>query len=89
MGSEMCIRDRLEAISYGIKEIGENYVQEAEEKKKIIGDRVKWHLIGHLQSNKVKKAVQIFDVIQTVDSIKIAYLINKEAKKINKNGHYN
>ena len=74
----------LEAISYGIQEFGENYVQEAEEKQKIIGHIVKWHLIGHLQSNKVKKAVQIFDVIQTVDSIKLASLIDKEAKEINK-----
>ena len=75
----------LEAISLGITDIGENYVQEAEEKFKIIGKSVKWHLIGHLQSNKVKKAVDIFDVIQSVDSIKIADLINKECIFLNKN----
>jgi PLP dependent protein len=62
----------LEAIDAGIKIIGENYVQEAEKAYQVIGNRVEWHFIGHLQKNKVKKAVAIFDMIETVDSLEIA-----------------
>ncbi len=50
----------LEAIEAGIKVVGENYVQQAERAREVIGDKVEWHLIGHLQKNKVKKAVRIF-----------------------------
>jgi pyridoxal phosphate enzyme (YggS family) len=74
----------LEAIEAGIQIVGENYVQEAEKAYKIIGDRAKWHMIGHLQTNKVKKAVKIFDMIQTVDSVKLAKAIDKECKKLGK-----
>lgn len=69
--------DVLEAIEAGIKVIGENYVQEAEEKFSVIGAKVKWHFIGHLQKNKAKKAVKIFDVIETVDSVEIAGAIDR------------
>ena len=62
----------LEAVEAGIKIIGENYVQEAEGAYAVVVNRVRWHFIGHLQSNKVKKAVRIFDMIETVDSVKIA-----------------
>ncbi len=72
-----------EAIEGGIKFIGENYVQEAEKKFEKIGKKVKWHMIGHLQTNKVKKALEIFDLIETVDSFKLAKEIDKEAKKKN------
>ncbi|MCS7180234.1 MAG: YggS family pyridoxal phosphate-dependent enzyme [bacterium] len=72
-----------EAIEGGIKFIGENYVQEAEKKFLKIGKKVKWHMIGHLQRNKVKKAIEIFDMIETVDSFKLAKEIDKEAKKRN------
>jgi PLP dependent protein len=60
-----------EAIEAGATVLGENKVQEAEGK---IGEieNVEWHLIGHLQSNKARKAVKLFDVIQTVDSIELA-----------------
>ena len=62
-----------EAINAGIRIFGENKVQEAEWKIEEIGrDAAEWHLIGHLQSNKVRKAVQLFDVIHSVDSIDIA-----------------
>ena len=61
-----------QAVEAGINIIGENYVQEVEEKYKELKGKVKFHCIGHLQTNKVKKAVEIFDMIQTVDSIKIA-----------------
>jgi pyridoxal phosphate enzyme (YggS family) len=74
----------LEAIEAGIKIIGENYIQEAEGVFAIIGNRVRWHYIGHLQSNKVKKAVRIFDMIETVDSIKIANNISKQCSHIGK-----
>jgi pyridoxal phosphate enzyme (YggS family) len=67
----------LEAVEAGVKIIGQNYVQEAEEAYRIIGGRVKWHLIGHLQRNKVKKAVKIFDMIESVDSIDIAVEIDR------------
>ncbi|MCD6583667.1 MAG: YggS family pyridoxal phosphate-dependent enzyme [Candidatus Omnitrophica bacterium] len=75
----------LEAITAGIKIIGENYIQEAEKKIEVIGNKnVDWHFIGHLQKNKVKKAVRLFDMIQTLDSIELAQLLDKECKKIGK-----
>jgi len=67
----------LEAVDAGIKIIGENYVQEAEAACQAIGKRVRWHMIGHLQSNKAKKAVGIFDMIETVDSVKLAKAIDR------------
>lgn len=74
----------LEAIEAGISIIGENYVQEAERAFRVIGNRAKWHMIGHLQTNKAKKAVKIFDMIETVDSVKIAKAIDKECAKMGK-----
>lgn len=74
----------LEAIDAGLEIIGENYVQEAEKAFQNIGQRVKWHMIGHLQSNKAKKAVRIFDMIETVDSIKLARAIDKACHNIGK-----
>lgn len=62
-----------EAISAGAAILGENKVQEGIEKIEEIGrERAEWHLIGHLQSNKARKAVQHFDVVQTLDSLKLA-----------------
>lgn len=62
-----------EAIGAGAGVFGENKVQEAEGKIQEIGrDKAEWHLIGHLQSNKARKAVRIFDAIHTVDSIELA-----------------
>lgn len=74
----------LEAIEAGIEIIGENYVQEAEKAFQVIGNRAKWHMIGHLQGNKVNKAVKIFDMIETVDSMKLARTIDKSCRKIGK-----
>lgn len=74
----------LEAVDAGITIIGENYVQEAEKAFQIIGNKVRWHMIGHLQSNKAKKAVKIFDMIETVDSIKLARAIDKACQNIGK-----
>lgn len=70
----------VEAIEAGVKIIGENYVQEALAAQTIIGRAVRWHFIGHLQKNKVKKAVEIFDLIETVDSFELALEIEKRAE---------
>lgn len=78
------IEEIKETIEAGIKIIGENYVQEAESKYKILEGNVEMHCIGHLQSNKVKKAVEIFDMIQTVDSEKLAKEIDKRCSDIRK-----
>jgi len=65
-----------QAIDLGVHSIGETKVQEAYKKFEEIGKKVEWHMIGHLQSNKVKDAVEIFDYIHTVDRIKIAKKIS-------------
>lgn len=70
------------AVSSGILEIGESRIQEAEPKLKEVGPIARFHLVGHLQSNKAKKAVELFDVIQSVDSFKLAELISKEATAV-------
>ena len=67
----------LKAAEAGIRIVGENYVQEALAAFKVLGRRVRWHFIGHLQRNKVKKAVEIFDMIETVDSVSLAQEIDK------------
>ena len=72
------------ALQAGIKIIGENYVQEAEQHHSVIGNRAEWHCIGHLQKNKVKKAVAIFDMIETVDSLELAQEIDKRCQQIGK-----
>ncbi|MGD0780900.1 MAG: YggS family pyridoxal phosphate-dependent enzyme [Dehalococcoidales bacterium] len=74
----------LEAIEAGITVIGENYVQEAENAYRVVGNRVAWHFIGHIQRNKVKKAVELFDMIETVDSFEIAGEIDKRCQQIGK-----
>jgi pyridoxal phosphate enzyme (YggS family) len=77
-------REILEAIDAGIEIIGENYVQETERAYREIGGKAQWHFIGHLQKNKVKKAVEICDMIETVDSIEIAAEIDKRCAQISK-----
>jgi len=74
----------LKTIESGVKIIGENYVQEAERIYKVVGNKAKWHFIGHLQKNKVKKAVRLFDMIETVDSVDIATEIDKRCAQIGK-----
>lgn len=76
-----------EAIKLGIKNIGETKVQEAMKKQKELGNfskKVKWHMIGHLQSNKAKDAVKTFDMIQTIDRIKIAKKISNYCVQLKK-----
>jgi len=72
------------AVDSGIKIIGYNYLQEAERMHQIIGNTVQWHMIGHLQRNKVKNAVNLFDMIETIDSVKLAEEVNKRCAAINK-----
>ena len=74
----------LEAIGAGIEIIGENYVQEAASAFETVGRKVKWHFLGHLQKNKVKKAVTMFDMIETVDSLDIAKEIDKRCYQTGK-----
>ena len=73
------------AVEAGVETLGENYVQEAREKfNDLYTLPVSWHFIGHLQSNKAKYVVKIFDLIHSVDSLKLAREIDKQAKKVNK-----
>ena len=72
----------LEAIEGGLKIVGENYVQEAEQAFELIGHKVQWHMIGHLQTNKVKKAVKVFDMIQTLGSVKLAEELQRCCERI-------
>ena len=73
-----------EAISAGVKIIGENKVQEAKEKYQILTADIEWHLVGHLQTNKVKYAIEIFDCIHSVDSIKLAKEIDRRSLQFGK-----
>ena len=70
-----------EAIEAGVSILGENYVQEAKKKIEEIGRPVSWHFIGHLQSNKAKYAVQLFDMIHSLDSIPLAEELNRRAEQ--------
>ncbi len=77
--------DRIEeAIAAGVNIIGESRVQEAKEKYGKVESKIIWHLVGHLQRNKAKDAVKIFDLIHSVDSTKLAKEIDKQAKKVGK-----
>jgi PLP dependent protein len=74
-----------EAIEAGVTILGENYIQEARIKiEQLSACPVKWHFIGHLQSNKAKYAVRLFDLIHSDDSLKLARELHKEAGKIGK-----
>jgi len=76
---ELLKKDKPELVIFG-----ENYVQEFKDKKINLSPESKCHLIGKLQSNKVKEAVRLFDVIQSIDSEKLLILINKEASNLGK-----
>ena len=70
-----------EAIESGASILGENYVQEAQKKIEEIGRPVAWHFIGHLQSNKTKYAVRLFDMIHSLDSLPLAEELNRKAEQ--------
>ena len=78
------IETMREAIDFGVKDIGENRIQEAGEKFEILDRQVKKHLIGHLQTNKVKPAVKMFDLIHSIDSEHLALAVDRAAKAIDK-----
>jgi pyridoxal phosphate enzyme (YggS family) len=67
------------AVAAGVTDIGENYVQEAAAKRAAIKGAACWHLIGHLQRNKVARALEVFDVIQSVDSLVLAGALDRQA----------
>lgn len=69
----------LDALAAGVTTVGENYVQEAEDKRREVPGGA-WHLLGHLQSNKAKLAVSLFDLIQSVDSVKLAAALDRQAE---------
>jgi pyridoxal phosphate enzyme (YggS family) len=66
------------AVAAGVTLIGENYVQEAADKRKDISDAIEWHMIGHLQRNKAKVAVELFDVIESLDNLALARELDRE-----------
>ncbi|MGB9758144.1 MAG: YggS family pyridoxal phosphate-dependent enzyme [Candidatus Bipolaricaulaceae bacterium] len=72
------------ALAAGIKHVGENYVQEAEKKKAEIPEAAIWHMIGHLQKNKVNRAAKLFDWVQTVDSLELAQKLSAAAVRAGK-----
>jgi len=81
-------REVEEALRAGVAYVGHNYVQEAEQMIPLIaqvpqlGQKVRWHMIGHLQKNKVKKAIRLFDMIETLDSWSLAKLIDRRCAAI-------
>lgn len=73
-----------EALDAGLTEIGENRVQEAMHKQEVLPKRGHWHLIGHLQTNKAKHAVEHFDLIESADSAKILTHLDRAAEQVGK-----
>lgn len=81
------VEEVKEIIQAGATDIGENYLQEAGQMYEALGEltkKVRWHMIGNLQKNKINKALPLFNIIQTVDSLKHAGDINLRAERINK-----
>ncbi len=81
------VQEMLEVIEAGATDLGHNYVQEAEQARQALGSaaqQVRWHLIGHLQTNKINKALQFFDVFQTVDSLEKARAIDVRAARLDR-----
>ncbi len=78
------ISEIREAMAAGVVCLGENRVQDAVLKFAALGEKAEWHLIGHLQTNKVRDAVRIFSLIHSVDSLRLAQAINKEAARAGK-----
>ncbi len=78
------VEDIRTAITAGIKILGENKVQEAKDKFSQIGPAVNWHMLGHLQSNKIRPAALIFNMVQSVDSGRTADLLDRESRRIDR-----
>jgi PLP dependent protein len=75
------VEEIKELYDLGQKDFGENYVQELTEKQSKLPNDIRWHFIGHLQSNKVKQIASFIHLVQSVDSVKLLQEINKQAKK--------
>ena len=78
------IKEIQKIYDLGHRDFGENKVQELEHKYHNLPKDINWHMIGHLQTNKVKKVIPIVSLIHSIDSIKLLKIVNKESKKINK-----
>jgi len=78
------VEDILELYNLGQRDFGENYVQELVEKEKQLPKDIRWHFIGHLQSNKVKQIISFVHLIHGIDSLKLLKEINKQSEKLNK-----
>jgi len=78
------VEDILELYNLGQKDFGENYMQELVEKERQLPKDIRWHFIGHLQSNKVKQITSFVHLIHGVDSLKLLHEISKQSEKINK-----
>jgi pyridoxal phosphate enzyme (YggS family) len=72
------------AMRLGLREFGENRIQEAEGKISAIEPRPRWHLVGHLQRNKAKRAVQLFEVIHSIDSVRVAEEVSRRSTESSK-----
>jgi pyridoxal phosphate enzyme (YggS family) len=81
------IADIKKLYDLGQRDFGENYVQELVEKQALLPEDIRWHFIGHLQSNKVKYIAPFVHLVQGVDSLKLLIEINKQAKKLSKTVH--
>ncbi len=81
---EATVAEMEEALSAGVRIFGENRVQDAVWKHRAIGDKAAWHLIGHLQTNKAKEAVKLFELIHSVDSLHLARELDKQAGRFGK-----
>ncbi len=78
------VEEIAEVIDAGATDLGENYVQETEQMHALLGEKVnkvRWHMIGHLQTNKINKAIGVFDVMQTIDSMTKAVALNRRVKR--------
>lgn len=73
-----------EAVAAGVKVLGENFIQEAQGKIQALGGAASWHLVGHLQTNKAKAAVELFDLIHSLDSLKLAQELDRRASQAGK-----
>lgn len=82
VSKEATVEQVRQAVEAGVNDIGENRVKDALLKKMVLDLHVlTWHMIGHLQTNKARDAVKIFSIIHSVHSVKLAYILNQEAKK--------
>src|SRR5688500_19287313 len=78
------VEDIKALYELGQRDFGENYVQELLEKRSLLPNDIRWHFIGHLQTNKVKDLVPFVQLIQGVDSLKLLEAIDKQGKKLNR-----